>query len=300
MRSRSSSRPGSAPGSALGSRVTSLLLRAAGDAPPRAVQHEGGRFTPAAGRQALAGAEKPWRRRSTWRSRPSRRRLCDRPERFTSIPGTRRTATSAPSGSSPARCTARSCSPGTAPGDREPRRPRCRAHQHRVLDVAHAVREATARVRAALHQHVHALCRAEVPLARREAHGFVLARANAGEREDCGVRAGHGVGDLPHRRADAFLGAQPREHALVVHELPDGAVAARLERDRHILLLGDHPRAAAHGHHGHERLLEEPEPALAAAEKRLLFHERGDARVVALRRARHDRHRGLDVLPNVL
>ena len=80
------------------------------------------------------------------------------------------------------------------------------------------------------------------------------------------------------RRADAFLGAQPREHALVVHELPDGAVAARLERDRHILLLGDHPRAAAHGHHGHERLLEEPEPALAAAEKRLLFHERGDAR----------------------
>jgi len=44
-----------------------------------------------------------------------------------------------------------------------------------------------------------------------------------------------------------------------------------------------HPRATRRGHHGHQRLLEEAEAALAAPEPPVVAHQRRYALVVALR-----------------
>ena len=99
-----------------------------------------------------------------------------------------------------------------------------------------------------------------MPLARREAQRLVASPSHAGQREERGVRARHRVRDLPHHRALPSLGAEPREDALVVHQLPNRAVAAGLERDRERrLALERNPLAALRRHHGHERLFEQPE-----------------------------------------
>ena len=79
---------------------------------------------------------------------------------------------------------------------------------------------------------------------------------------------------------------QPLEHAVVVHELPDGAVPAGLHAGRQ--RLRQHPLASARLQHGHERLVEQAERALGAAKVPRRLEDVAHAPVVALGVRRHD------------
>jgi hypothetical protein len=101
-------------------------------------------------------------------------------------------------------------------------------------------------------QHVHALARAHGALARHEAKRLAAAVARARQREQRRVGAGDGVADLAHDAGAALLLRQPFEHAIVGHELPDGAVPARLH---HQLAGTSHqPLPVLCRHHRHQRL----------------------------------------------
>lgn len=82
---------------------------------------------------------------------------------------------------------------------------------------------------------------------------------------------------------------QPLEDAVVMHELPDGAVPAGLhagpQRRR------QHPLARACLEHRHQGLVEEAERLLGPAEVPRRLEHVADAAVVALGVRRHDGHR---------